>query len=199
MEDLVVADKKTALPSSFPIVMIGRPDHQEWAHIELELRVGIGHELLDELRRAVGLHSYLLRRASNARGQEQMKNVSGQQKMASRKKTHVISEYVRNWARLSKLLSGSALTNAQREDALQGLRQLNSKSDAKYFEEWGSRTGEYVASGKHSVSWIWWVAMLENASTSAQKPGKSDIKSMTEEWESEGKNFSSFGEPLINL
>ena len=55
------------LPSNLQIISPNL-DYQLWAKSELYIRVGIGHELLQELRISAGLHSYYSRHQFHSRG-----------------------------------------------------------------------------------------------------------------------------------
>ena len=154
--------------------------------MELRLRVGYGHELIDELRRAVGLHSWLMAGKGKARGVKSMAKVSGSLKAAARKRNDIISDYIHNWSRISKLKDAGVLRADGFNSALQGLQKLDRQTDIKFFEEWGNRTGNYVPASGNGASWIWQVAMSGQIRQVNEDAPLSDIERMTKSWESEG-------------
>jgi hypothetical protein len=184
--DLTVPDTKTALPSAYGIAIMGQAEHQRWALSELRLRVGLGHELIEELRRAIGLHSWLIGGKKKARGVKAMLRVSGTLKASARKRGDIIGDYIRNWARIARLNAAGFLPSRVYQTTLQGLQPLDSKTDIKFFQEWGNKTGNYVSDPTARVSWIWQVAMLRDARPSDAAGTQTDIKTMTRAWESEG-------------
>jgi hypothetical protein len=182
LEGFDLPEQKTALPSSYPLAEVSKPEHESWAKTELELRVGMGHDLLDELRQAVGLHSYLIRRSKKARGVKAMKKVSKYQASTSRQKGQIIRDYIQNFDRLNRLLQAGVISMQEQSGALQGLQRLDAKKDAQFFQAWGDQPGEYAEQNGLLISWIWRVAMLS-------PPGEdkvNDVRAMTKSWESEG-------------
>ena len=157
------------------------------------LRVGHGHELLEELRQAAGLHHYMVRRSGHARGVKGMKNSSHRQIIQAGKKGQLISAYVRNWARLSKLLSINVVAKEHQNDVLQGLQKLDGKNDVAYFVAWGEQKGDQGSKGVSdralTCTWIWRVAMAQQGVELVDQMDQQGIKEMTRLWESEGRSL----------
>jgi hypothetical protein len=156
----------------------------QWAKAEVYIRVGIGHDLLQELRISAGLHSYYVRRQKHSRGRAQMEKVAKSQNSASKRKSKLIGDYIKNWRRISEILKANKRLDMQKEGLLKGLQQLNKAEDVKFFEEWGSRTGDYSGFSNLSISWIWRVAM--EGQPGSVSIGGNEIKTLTDSWESEG-------------
>jgi hypothetical protein len=174
------------IPSSCKKAIPGNDFHQ-WSKAELQIRVGIGHDLLQELRVAAGLHSYYLRRQKHSRGRVQMERVAKSQDSASKNKSTIISKYIKNWESISQILRNDNSLTDQSPTLLKGLQQLNASEDVKFFEEWGTQTGSYAGYSELNVSWIWRVAMEGQPSALIVK--ESEIKELTNSWESEGELF----------
>jgi hypothetical protein len=164
---------------------ISSSDFHQWAKAELQIRVGIGHDLLQDLRVAAGLHSYYFRRQNHSRGRAQMERVAKSQDSASKSKSAIISKYIKNWQSISQILKNDNTLNSQSSTLLKGLRQLNASEDVKFFEEWGTQTGSYIGYTELNVSWIWRVAMEGQPKAIIVKG--SEIKELTDSWESEGE------------
>lgn len=82
---------------------------RHWVECELELRVGIGHDILGQLRHAIGLHHYLMRKGKKSRGLKQSIGVSKQQSNAAINKGKLISKYIKNWNRLNGLITSGVI------------------------------------------------------------------------------------------
>jgi len=188
LSQVTLPDRKTALPSSYPVCETSRSEHLAWAKAELALRVGYGHDLLEELRHAVGLYGYLIKKSKKARGVHGMKNASKKQSGASRKKGQIITDYIRNWARLSRLLAMGLIPAGEEKKVLQGLKKLDTRKDTKYFRDWGNQTGNYAGQPTVEVSWIWHVAMADLPSIPATPVNQETINHLVRSWESDGKN-----------
>jgi hypothetical protein len=186
---LSLADKKTTLPSAYHFDIAGAPEHLKWAQAELQLRVGMGHELIDKLCRAVGLHSWLMGGKKKARGVESMVKVSGTLKANVRRRGDIISDYIRNWAHIARLKESSKLPSSEYNGLLQGLQNLDSKTDIKFFQEWGNRTSNYVPNGSDKVSWIWHVGMVGDIRPASNGVNQSEIERLTWTWESKGEFY----------
>jgi hypothetical protein len=186
LEALQLPADKSPIPSSLSSGYLNGDDLQSWAECELDLRIGIGHDYLAELRHAVGLQHYLLRREKkSARGVKGMQKVSRQQASTARQKSSIISDYIRNWKRIARLLSSGLIHVQEGEDRLKGLQELNSKRDVQFFEEWGTQTSNYMGHRNVNVTWIWRVAM-EGQPDAVILEGSS-VKRLTDAWESEGQ------------
>lgn len=147
----------------------------------------MGHDYLEELRHAVGLNHYICRRQQKgARGIKEMQKVSKQQADTSRKKGVIISDYIHNWSKISSLLMTGHITARSGEDRLKALKPLDSRRDAAFFEEWGAQAASYMGHRNLNVTWIWRIAM-EGQPAQITIDG-SEIKKLTDSWESEGMN-----------
>lgn len=173
------------LPSAFLPLTIADQEYRRWVNYEFDIRVGMGHDYLEELRQAVGLNHYIYRRQQkNARGLKEMQKVSKQQADTSRKKGLIISNYIHNWSQISSLLMTGHVQAEFGEDRLKGLKPLDSKRDVTFFEEWGAQAASYMGHRDLNVSWIWRIAM-EGQPSHLTIQG-SEIKKLTDSWESEG-------------
>jgi hypothetical protein len=161
---------------------------KQWARAELFIRVGIGHDLLQELRMAAGLHSYFMRRQKHSRGRTQMEKVSKSQAAASRKKNAIVTSYSRNWEKISHIFSINSELNLIRDELLKGLQVLNKTEDVKFFEEWGVQTENYMGFTPLNVSWIWRIAM--DGISQKFQVDRGQVKQLTDSWESEGKYYT---------
>jgi len=111
-----------------------------------------------------------------------MKKVSRYQAKTSREKGQIIQDYIRNFDRLNRLVLAGVVAQDEVDIILQGLQQLDAKSDAQFFQAWGDQPGDYAVQNGLVVSWIWRVAML----SSPEEGSQGDVRSMTKSWESEG-------------
>lgn len=185
LEGLSIPDNKASLPSSYRSSDLQHEDYQQWVEYEFELRVGMGHDYLEDLRQAVGLNHYISRRIQkSARGLDQMQKASKQRAVTSRHKQAIIANYIRNWQKISGLLETGHISARAGEDRLKGLQKLDSKDDIQFFEEWGSQTTSYMGHQHLNVTWIWRVAMVEQPSHISLK--NESVKKLTDNWESEG-------------
>lgn len=170
------------LPSSYADA-IQSHEGKAWAKAELMIRVGIGHDTLQKIRIAAGLHNYYTRHQKHSRGREQMLRIARSQGSESEKKAKLISHYIANWSKIESLLKKYSHLRAQKNHLIKGLQVLNRSEDVKFFQEWGGQTAEYMGHSHQNISWIWTVCM-ENQS--ARLTEKSEIKKLTGTWESEG-------------
>lgn len=170
------------LPSSYPD-KLQTVEEKAWAKAEVMIRVGIGHDTLQKIRIAAGLHSYYLRHQKQSRGREQMQRVARSQDAESKKKASLISSYTVNWKKIECIFENNPHLHSQKIQLLKGLQVLNRAEDIKFFQEWGSQTNVYMGHSEVKVSWIWTVC-LENQADILKE--KSDIKKLTGTWESEG-------------
>ncbi len=155
---------------------------RHWVECELELRVGIGHDILGQLRHAIGLHHYLMRKGKKSRGLKQSIGISKQQSNAAINKGKLISKYIKNWNRLNGLITSGVIPQRGAKQKLKGLQELNRQQDIRFFQEWGEQSTNFMDHQKLNVTWIWRIAMNNRS------PGKyrGSVKKMTDEWESEG-------------
>jgi hypothetical protein len=156
-----------------------------WAKLELFLRVGLGHELLQLIRTTAALYCYYNKKQKEARGKAQMDKVTKSQRSASSKRSESVRAYILNWRKIERLLSTYPSLSRARRGILKGLQVLNREEDVVYFEEWGERTLEYTAQLRLNVSWIWRVAMEHDSSVVTNEEGS--IAALTDAWEAEGR------------
>jgi hypothetical protein len=101
LENKEISSDLAPLPSTYLEAGLALGTDQQclqWLKFELQLRVGIGHTLLEDLRHAIGLHHYLLRKVTkSARGDAGKKAASKQTASASKKKGGIIKDYIDNW------------------------------------------------------------------------------------------------------
>jgi len=130
LEQSTLPVNTSPLPSAFSPNEIKGHEFQEWVNCELEIRVGIGHDCLADLRHAIGLNHYICRQQQkSAHGLREMQQVSKQQSDSSRKKGFIICCYIQNWKRISCLLSSDhIILTRQVEDRLKGLKLLSQYS-----------------------------------------------------------------------
>lgn len=181
-EDKDDEDVNPLLPSTCTETLQS-PEGEAWAKAELMIRVGIGHDTLQRIRIAAGLHNYYLRHQKHSRGREQMLRVAKSQDSESKKKAKLVSCYIENWNKIEMLLNSYPRLRTQKKRIIKGLQSLNRSEDVKFFQEWGSQTQNYVEHSGQSVSWIWTVCMEEQGAPLTEK---SEIKKLTGTWESEG-------------
>lgn len=184
LHDLPAPNRQASLPSVYDFEETKNEAFRPWASAELDIRVAIGHDILQELRVAAGLHNYYLRRQKDSRGLAAMKHVSEAQSSASRKKGAAVSAYTQNWLRINKLLRSGLITVDGAKTRLCGLQQIDSAQDVKFFEEPGCQTNSYLGNENVTVSWIWRVAMKGQPDIFPRNSNA--MKAFTSDWESEG-------------
>ena len=150
---------------------------------ELEIRVGHGHDLLERIRVAAGLHNFYVRKQTHSRGQIEMQKVAKSQSAASTKKSQAIQAYVRNWHKISSILKSSSLPTSKKQNRLKGLQELNGDLDVRIFQENGTLVKSFIPNKRACVSWIWRVAMLDGGELTVD----SDFNDKATVWEAEGK------------
>lgn len=175
--------KKAILPSN-----VENPTQSEgmvrFARAEIHLRVGLGHDILHEIRLTTSLHHYYSRRQKKSRSRIQVQQVSQVQSKTAKAQAEHISNYIFNWKALMDIFSNFPVLTCERNSLLKGLQQLNKEEDVKFFEEWGNQATNFSTSSNLNVSWIWRVAMEGQPNT---YPVRNDgIKRLTDSWESEG-------------
>jgi hypothetical protein len=158
---------------------------------ELDIRVGHGHDLLQLVRNAVVLHHHYSIQYTHTRGIAQMEKIAKAQAKSSKKKASLISDYIKNWRKIQRLLRMIGEANSTR---LKGLQELDASNDVKYFSSLGTQTAPFLVDKSQHVSWIWRVAMLD-------KPNCEDsliMSSREEEWASEGRKFTAGRKSILN-
>jgi hypothetical protein len=161
---------------------------EAWGRVEAELRVGIGHELLQEIRNYACLHHYITRKKQkDSRGNKQMEAVAKQQSTVASKKAVLVGKYISNWRQITAIFNVMPCLQSQKESILKGLQRLDREEDVKFFEEWGSQTGSYTTHSSLNISWIWRVAMEGRQPSQFSGAQLSELQKLTNSWESEGK------------
>lgn len=171
-----------ALPSTYELSLPDDDNYCQWLSTELDLRVGLGHDLLQELRSAAGVHNYYSRKQKDTRGQKEMKNVARSQQSVSRKKSRFIQQYIDNWGQIQILLNLVELEPEETTLRLRGLRPLSRADDFSFFHKNPTEFGNVFDKAGNHGSWIWRVAMLGD-------PDQHNTQTLLElctEWESEG-------------
>jgi hypothetical protein len=187
MSDCEMQTPRIALPSACSFSNQGDPQLLKFSDCELQLRVGHGHDILQKLRTAAGLHNYYVRKQKKeTRGLKNMTKVSNSQRAASAKKSTLISEYNQNWKLICKIFDLLSPSSEDRILKLKGLQELQD-SDVRFFEEEGTQPSSYMVHTGLHVTWIWKVAMLDHPeSNKILQRGSEEI---AHDWENEGALF----------
>ena len=169
------------LPSVFPLHHSAEGSFRLYCECEFKLRVGHGHDLLNSIRNAIGLGTFLSRYHKHTWGIQANERVCSQRKRAGQNLQHLTKQYRKNWEQLCHL---RFLLNHEAYDALQGLEELLDH-DLRYLNNWVSIDDPINAGVKKSgpLPWIWKVTMLEID----QQP--TGLRSAIKEWESEGQIY----------
>lgn len=176
-----------ALASSFTQLHLEDPGFIAYLDYELELRIGHGHDLLEVIRLAAGLHNFYVIKQRHSRGQLEMQKVAKSQSAAATKKSRAVQAYTKNWFKITQILNCRSLPSVKRVDRLKGLQELRGDQDVKFFESNGVLTNSFVSDAKLNISWIWQIAMLE----APDMMGQSSARERVHIWEKEGA-FSFF-------
>lgn len=140
--------------------------------------MGLGHELLQEVRNAAA-EAYGLRKwQDSSHGMTDMQKVGRSQKSVAKPRNKTVSAYTRNWKRIEALLNGPWIGSEEGALHLKGLQKLDPDKDVKYYLEPRIQTSSFVIQGAHDISWIWQVAML--GTSPGDRPG---ITSALAAWE----------------
>jgi len=157
-----------------------------WTSAELDLRVGLGHDLLQEIRNSTGLQHYYIRKQKKmSRGQKEMQHVARSQKTNSEQKLRFVRKYRSNWMSIQKLMEILGLRSEEAVLRTKGLRALPKNEDITFFQTQDITSGNHAPDSQpsNSASWIWEVAMLDEVGICSTKSNLELVK----EWESEGK------------
>lgn len=138
-------DDPILLPSSFTCGEVTSLHLQELADIELRLRVGHGHDILERLRKALGVRSLFTRQARNTHGYRG--NTRSQE--AIRRAQSEVNSCARLYRRVFK---GITALNAPNENLL-GLQELQN-SDLVMLSDW-VEDKLYQGSNRQPLPWIW--------------------------------------------
>jgi hypothetical protein len=179
-EEIEIGD--VALASGYELEENTDPNWQRFNRQELELRVGLGHELVQEMR-AISSMSYRMQvyQSTQTKGVIRMKQVEQAQKRVSSRTGKVAADYNHNWLKIQALLDYGDIQPTESLALLRGLQQLNKDTDIKYFAAVGAQTESYMGHLTADASWIWKVQML--GTSSSAEP--SDMQIALENWERE--------------
>ena len=182
-EDLIVPG--VSLGSGYSLDDKTDPELQKFCRQELELRVGLGHEIVQDMRTAASL-AYRLQgqQWTETRGVIEMKRVAEAQKRTSNRKAKLAADYNHNWRRISSLLECSWIDADDREQALLGLEKLNSEADIHYFTNPGVQTANYMGHIDDTASWIWKVQMLGSGASTDREERAKAVRAWEKECES---------------
>jgi hypothetical protein len=177
--------RNVLLPSAINLQQSTNHTYSKWLCAELDLRVGIGHDLLQEIRsNAAVLNFYSRKQKQETRGQQEMKNVARSQKSASGKKSQLVQEYSRNWNCIQILLKLSPRTVEEKRLCLKGLQAISSTQDFSFFPEIHNHASIKPMKSGEKISWIWRVSMLEEPKECSNRT----LQELESEWEGEGKH-----------
>ena len=136
------------------------PEFRKFCRFELQLRVGLGHELLQDLRTAVSIAYRFIGEQKATWGVTQTQELSVPQKKAASRTSRVVADYVHNWRKIEILLASNRCDPADYALHLRGLQKLDPQKDVKYYKTDGVQTQSYMGYLDKDVSWIWHVPML---------------------------------------
>ena len=176
-----VPSNRVALPSACQFTDFASETYSHWINTELGLHVGMGHNLLQEIRNAAGLQNYYSRKQKKkTRGFAEMKSVAQSQKRIGTDKSRFVQKYNRNWKHIQTLLNLSSLSIYEKPLHLKGLRAITGAEDITFFtnmDDNGDRTTD------SKISWIWEVAMLDQPEHKSNRT----MEELVTNWESEGE------------
>jgi hypothetical protein len=187
IEDEYANNLELILPSTMHRRSFTTSNLKAWAKLEIMLRVGHGHELLQEVREGASEHSFYTGKQKDSRGTAQMSKVKKSQYAAARKKSKSVSLYKKNWDKLDILFLITNTFSRLKHAMLKGLREINRDEDVVYFEEWGEKTHVFNPEGRIKLSWVWRVAMQENEPV--LDGNQESFGRLTSAWEAEGRRI----------
>lgn len=91
------------LGSTFPLPIVAPLDFLHFCDYEFQLRVGHGHDLLELIRVAIGLGTFLSRHHKQARGQHESERIGSSRQRARANLDHWVRQYRKNWKSLHQL------------------------------------------------------------------------------------------------
>jgi len=170
---------KILLPSSLNSIQIEDMQYLKLANAELDIRVGIGHDLLEEIRMATGLHNYYSRKQmKSSRGQHEMQKVAKASKTVSKQKSTSVQQYIQNWNHMQDLVQ--QVSEKDVVARLQGLKAIQNNESFSFFlnpDETMKMTNPI-----QKPSWIWQMTL---PSTNLAH-GIAIHQDLVSDWESEG-------------
>ena len=165
LEGLQILEGAVTLGSAYSLDDISDPEIRKFCYQELELRIGLGHELVQDMRTVSSL-LYRLQdeQWTRSSGVEEMKKTAAAQKRASNTRSKHATDYNHNWRRIEELRNGliqcDYVTLEKAEQQLRGLQKLNVERDIRYYAKPGQQTTAYSAFADPEASWIWKIQML---------------------------------------
>lgn len=174
--DLRIWATRITLPSSFNDAQRQVLGLSRLAKIEIDLRIGHGHDALDKLRKALGVRSFLTRQtrsqqsgySSYTRGQAEIRRAQSVVKQWGH-------TYRRNWDALV------ALDINPSDPMLKGLQELKS-SDLKLLGAW--LDDEQYRNPQSNLPWIWRVSPL---GIDGLQQMDDEVAEMVADWNQEGE------------
>lgn len=171
--------------SSFPLQAFDTPEFRSFGELELRVRVGHGHDLLDRIRKGIGLKTFLWRwHKEEAKGQAMSQRVSAARDRAKRNLDYSTKQYGQNWKKIQKLCEGLQVPvddSHHSIEVLKGLKEVRN-DDLRMLSDWVDDYRDYKPNRYERMPWIWKVGRYE--------PGRSNshCKGIVEEWEEEGES-----------
>lgn len=170
------------LPSGFTATEREEYQLQELESMEVRLRVGQGHDILQHLRRSLGIRSLLTRHTrqqlgvvKSTRSQENIKRAEARVLVWSR-------AYRRVWTGLRNL--------SPTVDLLQGLQQLDTNRDLMMLGDWVEER-RWRGEGRQELPWIWTIGTAPLAVGDERDNGPVDA--VITRWNAEGEFMSGSG------
>ena len=145
-----------ALPSSLNMRKIANPDLKLFAEHELDLRVGIGHDLLVKLRSyiSIGTINYRFSQKNTISTKEKEKE-RGRNKLNTAKIDKVFKQYNGNWEKIQALVKKLDLGANVETAKVENLSRLD-KRDIQFFSAWVDNDGELRPGiSTDNIPWIW--------------------------------------------
>jgi hypothetical protein len=171
-----------ALGSSYYLPNKTDPEFQKYCEQELDLRIGLGHELLQELRTVTSVLHGNCKVQKWSRGVDQMQATAKAQDRAVARRDKAASDYRYNWKKIECLLTARWLSSEEKARRLRGLQKLNPE-DIKFYLEPGTQTRSYMGELQENASWIWQVAMFGTTPI-----GSGGYERALQEWVREGRS-----------
>ena len=165
LEEQPILEGTVTLGSGYGLDNISDPEFQKFCYQELELRVGLGHELVQDMRTVSSL-LYRLQdeQWTQSSGVKEMKGAAAAQKRASSTRSKHATDYSYNWRRIDTLQEALVdcgyLTHGGVRAQLRGLQKLEAEKDIRYYAKRGQQTTAYSAITDPEASWIWKIQML---------------------------------------
>lgn len=168
------------LPSSFTRAQRETLGLQELGSIESELRIGHGHDILEKVRKALSIRSFLSKRA----------------RMRTNYRTHTRSQeeihrsqiIVRQWAEIYRKNFKALVKLEISGPILRGLQELKD-GDLTMLSAW--MDNEQYWDPSSSLPWIWKVSPLMEDHSDNQ-PDTDKVTELVASWNYEGANLSDF-------